>query len=423
LIAIVIIGGAFLFRTSERPTSSVKRLAVILALGLLLIAIQLIPLPPAVWVSLPGRAFVAEGFRLLEIDQPWLPISLTPYDTASTALTLLPPLAVLCAMLLTGVYRSRWIAVTMLGVSFGAVLLGSLQVGSPDPSNSPWYFYRRTNHGFATGFFANSNHLAAFLVVCVPILFALVQDLREGARKSAKERKTGPAILLLLAASAAVLLLGVALGGSLAVLLLGPPVLIVSTSLLFPKRKKLRRILCGSATLVAVGMLAIQFTPLHERFATGTSTSISVRQTMWSQTIEAIPDYMPLGSGVGSFRKLYPRYEDPASISQEFVSHAHNDYLEIALEAGLPGVAVLIAFIIWWASRARTIWQMPSPDPYAQAATIATAALLFHSFVEYPLRTAALSAVMAALLAVMARPREPAADAKTDLWPTRHARI
>lgn len=50
------------------------------------------------------------------------------------------------------------------------------------------------------------------------------------------------------------------------------------------------------------------------------------------------------------------------------------------------------------------------PDQFAQAMIIATAAILLHSVVDYPLRTAALSAVFAACIGLMSgvRPIRPA---------------
>lgn len=419
LIAIAIMAWAVLARKAQSAGGPAKGFAVIGAMTLLMIGLQLIPLPPALWSALPGREFIAEGFRLLGIAAPWLPVSLTPHETMATALTLLPPIAMLSVMLLTGAYRGAWLAVTILAVTLAAVLLGALQVGSADPLTSPWYFYPRTNHGVATGFFANSNHMAALLVICVPILFALVRDLRDRSTNA----KAQSAILLLAGSGVVVLLLGIILNGSLAILLLGPPVVLVSATLVFPGLARLRRSLAGVAALGGAAMLALYMSPLHDRLAGRDMTSVDERRVMWSQTADAIPDFMPLGSGLSSFATLYPRYEDAGSITREFTSHAHNDYLELALETGVPGILLLAAFFLWWAARTRSIWASAAADPYAQAATIATAALLLHSIVDYPLRTAALSAIMAALLAIMARPREAKAGVAADLWPTRHAKI
>jgi hypothetical protein len=60
---------------------------------------------------------------------------------------------------------------------------------------------------------------------------------------------------------------------------------------------------------------------------------------------------------------------------------------------------------LWWARRALVIWRADEPDHFARAATIASAAIIAHSIVDYPLRTAAISAVFAVCLALMAEAR------------------
>ncbi len=416
--AILIIAWALLTRSAQRPRGAAKALTIIAGLTPLLVLLQLIPLPPALWLATTGRKFVAEGFALIGVAVPWLPISLTPYDTMATGLTLLPPIAVLCAVLLTGALRGAWLAVSILGVTLAAVLLGALQVGSADPIASPWYFYAITNHGVATGFFANSNHMAGLLVICVPILFALVRDVRDQST-NATARST---ILLLAAAGVVVLVLGIVLNGSIAVLLLGPPVVFVSAAML-SRRRKFRWSLALIAFLSGAAMVAVYLSPFHDRLDAGNTTSVDERKVMWSNTARAIPDFLPFGSGVSSFPSVYPRYEDPTLTTRTITNHAHNDYLEIALETGIPGVLLLIAFLWWWAARTRSIWQSAEADPYAQAGTVVTGALLLHSIVDYPLRTDALSAVMAAFVAIMARPPTSNRVADTDLWPTRHAKV
>ena len=53
----------------------------LLAMGavVLLTLIHLIPLPPSVWMALPGRELAAEAARAGGIEQPWRPIALVPW--------------------------------------------------------------------------------------------------------------------------------------------------------------------------------------------------------------------------------------------------------------------------------------------------------------------------------------------------------
>jgi O-antigen ligase len=131
-------------------------------------------------------------------------------------------------------------------------------------------------------------------------------------------------------------------------------------------------------------------------------------------------DFMPWGTGLGSFRSVYQLYEKPEDVSNIYVIHAHNDYVELALETGVPGISVMIAFLVLWARAARRVWRYADAGPYARAASIASAAILVHSLVDFPLRTAAIGAVFAMCLALLVERRAQPVRARTDLRPTRH---
>ena len=47
--------------------------------------------------------------------------------------------------------------------------------------------------------------------------------------------------------------------------------------------------------------------------------------------------YSPLGSGLGTFEDIYRTQERPETVTNAFLNHAHNDYLELWLETGLVG--------------------------------------------------------------------------------------
>jgi O-antigen ligase len=420
LLGISIIAWSLLTPDRLPLSGPAKGLFAIAGLVVLLPLFQLIPLPPGLWTAIPGREPIAEGYLLLGQPLPWLPISLTPYETMATVLPLLPPLAVLAGMLIAGAYRSSWIVIAVLIGTFTAVMLGALQVSSGDPLQSPWYLYDRTNHGVATGFFANSNHMATLLVASIPILFALVAELRKRAKAASSES----ALMLMAVGALLVLLVGIFLTGSLAVLLLALPVLLISATLLMPEKIRLRGPIFAVALLSIVGMGVVYMTPLQDKLMSANQTSFESRRTIWSDTVPAIGDHVALGSGVGSFQRVYRHYEDHSAVTRTFANHAHNDYLELGLETGIPGLLILVLFFYWWASRAVPIWKAAAVDRYAVAASIASAAILIHSLVDYPLRTSTISAIMAACMAMMARPRVQESSETPDLWPsTRHAAI
>ena len=64
----------------------------------------------------------------------------------------------------------------------------------------------------------------------------------------------------------------------------------------------------------------------------------------------------------------------------------------------------MLVFLTWFVVQAARVWRSPFSSLFAKAATIAAAAILAHSIVDYPLRTAAIATVFAACLGMMAGP-------------------
>jgi len=226
----------------------------------------------------------------------------------------------------------------------------------------------------------------------------------------------------LVAGAALVIAVGIALNGSLAGYGLAIPVLLASVVIAFPGRASLRWLTLLAAILMigAVGWLSTM--PVGSSTARASAeTSVQSRHDMLVTSLEAAKRFMPFGSGVGSFRRVYALYEDHDRLDPTtFVNHAHDDYVELAVETGVPGVILLAAFLLWWANAAWAAWRRPRPDPFALAASVASAAVLLHSVVDFPLRTAAISACFAMCLVLLIRQRRaPPAD-PAQLRPTRH---
>jgi O-antigen ligase len=381
---------------TRRPASPTRAGRLLLALSLAwfgLVLLQLLPLPPALWTLLPGRELAAEGYALRGEPLPWLPLSLTPAATASTLPVMLVPFAILAGMLLLGAYRSRWCIAALLAGVLVSVLLAALQVSSGGP-----YLYPIHNSG-GTGLFANSNHQGTLLLVSIPFIAVLVGREQGRPRGRAKERISR---LVIAVGGFTVVAIGIALNGSLAALLLFPPVALASLAIALPGRPGLGRAIGGGTLLLLLGGAAA----LALASDAGTAdTSFTSRADIYQRTGEAISATFPAGTGLGSFETVYPAYEDPATVDRWFVNNAHNDLLEWLLETGLPGGLLLLVFLLWWARRSWWLWSGAPEDLLARAGTIATAAILAHSLVDYPLRDAAIQALFALGLAFMVDPR------------------
>ena len=378
-----------------------RQLVALMALMLVIALVQLVPLPPSVWTKLGGREMVVTGYELLGQDLPWLPISLAPHKTLSSTLWLIPAVAVLLGTVKLGAFKPNWIAWSLAIVTILSVGVGAMQLAGG--TQSPWYFYEITNYGVAVGFFSNANHEATLLVATVPFLAALYL----AATVKGRSAQHASGMLVILLGALMVLIVGVAINGSLAGVGLAVPVVAASGLMLLSRRRRVPGWLAGLLAALALACVYIPFSaPLGNNLTTAEAKSSPYsRYTSFAHSIEAARDFAPFGSGIGTFVDLYPAYEDADAIDRTYVNHVHSDYIELALETGVPGLLLLLIFLIWWVGRVIAVWQTEKPDYFARAASIASAAILAHSIVDYPLRTAAISALFAVCVALMAEPR------------------
>ncbi|HEX8442029.1 MAG TPA: O-antigen ligase family protein [Allosphingosinicella sp.] len=375
-----------------------RQLIALVVLMLLVVVVQLVPMPPSLWTELGGRERIAAGYRLLGEPLPWLPISLSAGSTLAAGLWLIPAVAMLLLVAKLGAFRLTWLAWTIIAVAVVSAAVGALQV-----ADASWYFYQVTNYGAGVGFFANANHQATLLVSTIPFLSALY--LASRGKGGFSKRTSG--LLVILIGVLMILLVGLALNGSLAGFGIAIPVIAASIVMLWLGKRKLPGWAAGLMLLATAAALAIPLsTPLGNNLTTTEAKSSQFsRYTTFLVTAKAAQEHLPFGSGLGTFIEIYRTYEDPARVEQTYINRAHSDYLELFLETGLLSVPLLLLFLIWWSWRLSLAWRSDEPDHFARAASIATAAILIHSIVDYPIRTAAISALFAMCCAIMANPR------------------
>lgn len=400
---------------SDDPLPRAARPVLILALALLaVVTLQLIPLPPSLWAH-GSRMRIVEGFGLLGEPLPMLPISLTPAQSLAAVFCLIPPIAIYCAMTRLRAYHPSWIAAALLFGTVAGVLLGALQVASPGPG-SRWYLYPETNFGSAVGFFANSNHMADLLVIALPFVAAIA------AAGRSRNIQGYSALIAVLAGIAFVLIAGIGLNGSIAGYGLAVPAIAASALIVLPPSSRWRWGIAALSTLALAAALAALVTTSIGATKVGADArgSVQSREDILSTTGKAIADNLPFGTGLGSFVNVYRLYESPDSVTPEYVIHAHDDYAEVVLELGAAGIILMLLFLGWWAGGVAAVWRSGGAGPFSRAASIASATVLAHSIVDFPLRTAAISVSFAAFCALIADRRVPVAQAPSDLRPARH---
>ena len=139
----------------------VKPIAIFLGLAILLVFLQLVPLPPEVWTALPGRELLKGAAEVSDQPQPWRPLSISPSATANALGSLVVPALVL--VLSAQLTRDQhWrITAILLGLVFAGCLLALLQFSGANIGN-PFINYQE---GAVSGNFANRNHFALFVAI------------------------------------------------------------------------------------------------------------------------------------------------------------------------------------------------------------------------------------------------------------------
>lgn len=419
LAGLGLIGWAVFEPPAQALSRPARQLLWIAGIALLWIGLQLVPLPQPVWASIGPRGQLAAAQAMLGIAPAALPLSVAPYETIVTLLTLIPPIALYVAIERLHAYRASFLVAALVAGTLSGIALGALQVASPNPQESQFYFYPDVNFGMATGFFANANHMAALLLATLPFLAAIAASAR------ASSRPQSVAVSIAAAALALVVAVGIVLNGSLAAYILVVPVLAASALIAFRTSAAVRRgAILGAALLMVGGVVAINSTAIGgSRIGADAAGSVQSRQEILATTTTAMRAYMPFGSGLGTFRPVYDSFEDPDLVTATYSSHAHNDYAELALELGLPGVFLLLLFFYWWGKAAVDSWRSPEAQPYVRAAVVASAAILAHSIVDFPLRTAAISSLFAMCLAFLADRMKSDPLEPSELRATRHVSL
>ena len=91
-------------------------------------------------------------------------------------------------------------------------------------------------------------------------------------------------------------------------------------------------------------------TPIVERFSPDDlSLGYEGRLRLAGTAMRAGLDFLPLGSGLGTFADVFQRYQVDALVG--FVDHAHNDYAEAFLELGVAGLAAIVLALVAYLAR------------------------------------------------------------------------
>ncbi|WOE74809.1 O-antigen ligase family protein [Alterisphingorhabdus coralli] len=411
----------YLVQENRQENRKALPIGVFLGLAAILMAIQLVPLPPSVWHALPLGESIDQIDIVLGLEGVWRPITMAPSRTLNSLLSICVPIVAYALVYFNNLKRDDALFL-IAGLVTVDSLLGLGQVLSG--RNSPLYLYEITNRGAPVGIFANENHSTVFSVLGLLVFTRLGLS-----RFSGKNRAFFIAWFVI---GFGLTLLAVLISGSRAGLALAGFSLLVSLIMFFlariektPLNASSNRLLLWLsradivllALIVSVAVMILLFFQLertpafadlsnHDPFA-------NIRWQIGPILQNMVSDFWLTGSGIGSFEKVYHFYEPSNLLLPRYVNQAHNDWAQLFIEGGLPAAALILAILYWVIARIITLFRESSN---AMMKLVFWTAILIvicsASIVDYPLRTPSFQVVTIWLLYALAVEPRPARNGK-----------
>src|SRR5580704_7234981 len=359
VIEVVLLGGAGVALFGSRQVGWRERWRVGVVPGALVgvVALQLVPFPVRVlgWLR-PGEAAwkadlpdgAATGFSVL---------SVAPHNTRAQ-------LIVLVCCVIAYFFAGR------LGEERGSrrrlvawlLILGTVEaVYGLVQYLSGWQrifvYAKKYNLEEATGTYINRNHFAGFLEMVIPFGLALVLfehskslSLRQGRSgvgvKAAIAGESLPRMGLRLFALI-VMIAGLLLSRSRMGIVAGAYSLVLMAAVWGLQRKA--GLWIAGLVMACVALLVLwigagstfgRFGSIGNEFGSAEESRLSI----WRGTGRLIGGHPLLGSGLGTFPVAFTAVQ--STFLGKFVNHAHNDYLEIASDVGIPAAILLFGSIV-----------------------------------------------------------------------------
>jgi O-antigen ligase len=261
------------------------------------------------------------------------------------------------------------------------------------------------------------NHFAGLLEMILPLALSLALYHAQKARSHARPRSRGEFLgdlgrpdllkcfLLLLASTVLFVAIFFSFSRMGMISMLASLALLAAAVLLGRARNPqpagfiIVLVVCGIATAAWLGAAPVveHFESLAhgdplERGAEG-------RRVLWSDALKLVRAHPLAGSGLGCFEIAFTAVQS-AELDYT-IDHAHNDYLEFAVELGLPAAALLFAGFFWLAARAFQAGHLARSGlsrAHALGAACGISALLVHSLADFNLQIPANALVFSSLL-------------------------
>ena len=347
------------------------------------IAMQLVPLPPAIWHALPGRGEFAGLTDILGREDVWRPVSISPGLTFGSLGSLVVVVTTFC--LIVSLRRDEYARLMslLLAIAVASGFVGVMQFAGSGFDNPLVNDTPRE----VSGLFANRNHFALLLAIACTIVpvWAFSKERRASWR-------VGAALGLLAFFLPLILATGSRAGVVLAVagLILGSATVKRQGLDRFRELGRLGRVVTiGTATCVIGGVLLASVL-LGRAASVDRAVDLGVGGGIRGEAMVTITSmisaYFPVGTGFGTFDPAYRIAEPSQTLRPKYLNQAHNEFLQIILEGGLPGLIFVIVALVWFWRMSWILWTNDG-GRLGRLGSSVLLLIMLASIIDYPART------------------------------------
>lgn len=371
---------------------------LLLSLFLALIVFQMIPIPSEMMQIISPKTYELRH-RLLITNDPFrmIPLSFIPFVTKIEFFKWLT-LSGLFLLLLNWRFLKDGYQI-MNQLIFVIFLMGVFEAlyGMFEFFSGHHHILYLKGITSATGTFINRNYFAGYLLMVIPLSMGFLFS-RESIKKvrymgwrhrlSSLDGKT-----VLIAFGIMLMILGLLFSASRMGIL---SLLLSFTLIIFLFRDPQRKEKKFSGTSVLIFGLALLWAvwigldAVINRFF-NVSEDFKMRWIIWMNTFQIIKEFPLFGSGLGTFTQVFPMHR--AFHIRGLVTHAENDFLQLASEVGLVGIGILLILFIFLFFKAvsgiRSLSHWGTQRYIGIGGLVGILALMFHSIVERNLQVPA----------------------------------
>ncbi|MBN1256641.1 MAG: O-antigen ligase family protein [Planctomycetes bacterium] len=318
--------------------------------------VQLLPLGSLLGVISPYAAGHWQAIANLGIAGVSHTISLLPGETFNCLLLILMALGMF--FLVTNTFTTRRsLLILPLAIISSATLNALIGIIEQFGSEKKSFWYLGISRYSVTGTYINKNHFALLLEMGILVALGLAMAALFARGRRSRQRDSAVELLskheaffsltsiLTLMAMLMALLFSFSRAGTLCAFI----AMIAFSLMAIHYSGRSLRLTGVIAAIAAVFIIASSrgLDYIWRRFevlASGESMSGAVRLDLWKSSLSLLGRHWFTGVGFGSYRYTSPRFES-GPVPDSIAFYAHNDWLELCCEFGIPATILLLAIL------------------------------------------------------------------------------